>query len=247
MKNFRLLFCFFKKSTAFPKRFQYPQNLSGKFSATYIKDFIHNTIANSWGVIMKKIIATAVLGSMLLGYSAKEKVDDFTFGMRNPGAHHLKIEYQNNTPYLHDLSTGQSLEIQTEPLALGDIEHRINSFLKETDDKGVLAKHDQDLLDFSQKLEEKVYWNKYGTRKAAPGFIQGYVEVRKILKETPEGIETYITVSSNTQPLTDKFQLGNQKYRIIGLCDENASTIKGILQGLASKVIILYHNFFGGN
>ena len=196
---------------------------------------------------MKKIIATAVLGSMLLGYSTKEKVDDLTFGMRNPGAHHLKVNYQNNKPFIHDLSTGQSLEIQTEPLALGDIEYRISSLLKETDDMRVLSKHDQELLEFSQKLEEKIYWNKYQGRKAAPGFIEGYVDVRKILKDAPGGIETYITAGSNTQPLTDKFQLGNQKYRIMGLCEENASTIKEILQGLAVRMVIFYNNMFGGN
>ncbi len=196
---------------------------------------------------MKKIIAATVIGSMLLGYSTKEKIDDLTFGMRNPGAHHMKIDYQNNKPYLHNFTTGQSLEIQAEPLNLGDMEYRINSFLKETDDRGVLVKHDQKFLEFSQKLEEKVYWNKYSGRKAAPGFIDGYVEVKKVLIDAPGGIETYITVGSNTQPLNDKFQLGNQKYRIIGLCEENSSTIKGIFQNMAARILILYKNVFGGN
>jgi len=154
------------------------------------------------------------------------------------------VRYEDSQPYLHNLTTGQVLEITTDTgTVVGSIEYRVNTLVGESE---APAGNEEVLLDFSRKVEENVYAHQFKGKTAAPGFTEDFLAVRKKLLDTPEGIETYLTDGSTCQPISSQFQLGDVNYRIIGLYEENKDAVKDWSCSMATKAMLWCESITGG-
>lgn len=200
-------------------------------------------------MINRKNIAKVVLGSMLFfgGYSSSDTITGLRLSVMNPEPDHLTVRYHKGHPRLYNLTTGQVLEITTDPeTVVGSIEYRVNTLERESASPELSRSQQELLLRLSQKLEYNVYSNKFKGKQAAEGFTDDFLEIRKKVVSTPEGVKTFLTDGSNCQPITDMFQLGNQKYRFLGLYEENKEVVKKLGASLAEKVVKWYSGLTEG-